>query len=61
MPQEAPKVATSGAGAGAQPPAPAVLTPAVDADDEGTGAWLPFAGVGLLLGATVVVVRTLRK
>jgi 3',5'-cyclic AMP phosphodiesterase CpdA len=55
-------VVSKAAGAGEQAPAPATIAPPIDpADSDGTGLWLPLAGMGLLLGATVVVVRTLRK
>ncbi|MBL0213168.1 MAG: metallophosphoesterase family protein [Myxococcales bacterium] len=49
-----------GAGGGAPSIAPAP-SPAADGSDERSLAWIGFAGIGLLLAAAVVVVRTLRR
>ena len=50
-----------GVGAPVQEPPPSVA-PAIDpADDGDSSPWLPIGGMCFLLGATVVVVRTLRK
>ncbi len=52
---------TAGAGGGAPVIAAAARTSAPAASDDRSLAWIGFAGIGLLLAAALVVVRTLRR
>ncbi|CAN5706130.1 hypothetical protein BH11MYX3_BH11MYX3_33490 [soil metagenome] len=60
-PAAAPAVTPSGASDGAPVLAVAAHAPATPVDDDRSVAWIGFAGIGLLLAAALVVVRTLRR
>jgi hypothetical protein len=59
-PKPVPPVTTTSEAGG---PAPTVIAPAVREldDDDGSVLWVGLGGIGLLLAAAVVVVRTLRR
>jgi 3',5'-cyclic AMP phosphodiesterase CpdA len=57
----APVAATMAPAGGASAPAPAAMTPAPAAAGGGALVWIGLGGVGVLLAAAVMVVRTLRR